>query len=345
MRVHAKIRSRNNRSQVADVVVAHRKLLKQFNRVAYYVSGVCAGIYLPGVGETFDVPVRKITGKRPVFVTLEATPHGLMLSGAISRLKAGQMQWRTIFDYDFTLSMTWRGGGRVLSAKNLVIARVGLELLRGLIEYADAVAANEAGDLLPAVFPEIIVRDGGKVVAEDYTPVLGLPVANPAAELDEVTVRRYNAAGKVLARRGAARLSEIPEEMWPVVMAEFRAEYPDVSLAADVVLEALQDQQEWIHFPLPPDEALATAPEAVVQAIREKLPGRFRYEASHKDVLLAAANPQNPLRISRLSRLQMFPVETVQDLPEGYTGSVLSAVKMIPPPPAILPADPVQTEV
>jgi hypothetical protein len=340
MRVHAKNR---NRSQVSDVVAAHRKLLKQFNRVAYYVSGVCAGIYLPGVGETFDVPVRKITGKRPVFVTLEATPHGLMLSGAISRLKAGQMQWRTIFDYDFTLPMTWRGGGRVLSAKNLVIARVGLELLRALVDYADAVAANEAGELQPAVFPEIVTR-AGKVVAENYTPVLGLPVANPAADLHEVSVRRYNAAGKVLARRGAARLSEIPEEMWPVVMAEFRAEYPDVSLAADVVLEALQDQREWIHFPLPADEALATAPEAVVQAIRENLPGRFRYEASHKDVLVAAANPQKDLRISRLSRLQMFPVETVQDLPEGYTGSVLSTVKMIPNPPALLPAELAQIE-
>lgn len=344
MRVHAKIRNRN-RSQVSNIVTVHRKLLRQYNRVSYYVSGICAGLYLPGVGETFDVPVRKITGKRPVFVTLEATPHGLMLSGAISRLRAGQIQWRTIFDYEFTIPMTWRGGGRVLSAKNVVIARVGLELLRALIAYAEAVAANEAGDLSPAVFPEIVRREDGKIVAEDYTPVLGLSVANPAAEIDAVAVRRYNAAGKVLARRGASRLSEIAEELWPVVMAEFRAEYPDVSLDAAVVLEALQDQQEWVTFPLPLDEALVSAPEAAVQAMREKLPARFRYEASHKDVLLAAANPQIPMRVSRLSVLQMFPVETVQDLPEGYSGSVLSAVKMVPPPPAIMPEDAAHTEV
>lgn len=343
MRVHAKIRNRN-RSQVSNAIAAHRKLLRQYNRVSYYVSGLCAGMYLPGVGETFDVPVRKITGKRPVFVTLEATSSGLLLSGAISRQRAGKMQWRTIFDYEFTLPMTVRGGGRVLSAKNVVIARIGLELLRAMIDYAEAVAANEATDLSPVTFPEIVRHDDGKIVAEDYTPVLGLPIPNPAAEIDEVVVRRYNVAGKILSRRGASRLSEISEELWPVVMAEFRAEYPDVSLDAAVVLEALQDQQEWIHFPLPLEEALAVAPDAAVQAIRDKLPGRFRYEASHKDVLLAAANPQNPLRVSRLSVLQMFPVETAHDLPEDYSGSVLSPVKMISSAPALAPQGPTPTE-
>ena len=315
-----------------------RKLLKRYNALNYYVTGCAAGLYLPGVGETFDVPIRKVlvTVTRPVFVVLESKPDCLILSGAISRPAGNNLQWRTIFDYDFTIPMTSRGGGHVLSAKNAVIARVGLELLRSLLQYAEAVKENTAGELAPAVFPTILRRDDGNVVGECYKPVLGLPVENPAASIEEVTARRYNAAGKVLARRGAVRLSEIPEEQWPIVMAEFRAEYPDVSLPADVVLEALQDQQDWIHFPLPLDEALSVSPDAVVQTMRENLCNRFRYEASHKDVLLAASNPQDALRISRLSAIQVFPVETAQELPEWYTGAVLPDVKMISPT-AIVP--------
>lgn len=329
MRTHAK-----TRNQVATLIAKHKKLLRQYNRVHYYVTGICAGLYLPGVNQTFDTPVRKITGKRPVFVTLEASTNGLMLTGAISRLRAGKMCWQTIFDYDLTIPMTPRGGGRVLSAKNIVIANRGLELLSALIDYAHSVARNEAADLQPVVFPEIVSR-GGKIVAEDYSPVLGLPVLNPASSIETVTVRRLNAAGKVLARRGLSKLEDSPEEFWPVIMAEFRAEYPDVSLAAEIVLDALRTQSEWVHFPVLFEDALTVAPESAVKAIRDALPGRFRFEASHKDVLLAAANPKHALRISRLSEVQLFPVESAQDLPEGYTGSVLTTVKMLP---AVSPA-------
>lgn len=333
MRTHAK-----TRNQVAVIITAHRKLLRQYNRISYYVTGLAAGLYLPGVNQTFDVPTRKITGKRPVFVTLEATPNGLMLVGAISRLRAGKMHWQTIFDYDLSIPMSPRGGGRVLSAKNIVVARRGLELLATLVDYAHAVARNEAGELQPAIFPEIVHRNG-RIVAEDYSPVLGFSVPNPAADMGEVTVRRFNVAGKVLARRGVNALEELPEELWPVVMAEFRAEYPDVSLDAAIVLDALRTQSEWIHFPMLMEDALAVAPESVVQAIREALSGRFKFEASHKDVLVAAANPRQPLRISRLSAVQLFPVESVQELPEGYTGSVLATVKFAAHTTAVAPAE------
>lgn len=334
MRTHAK-----TRNQVSAILADHRKLLRQYNRVSYYVTGLCAGLYLPGVNQTFDVPIRKITGKRPVFVTLEACSDGrLMLVGSISRLKAGQMCWQTIFDYDLSIPMTPRGGGRVLSAKNIVIARRGLELLSALTEYAYSVSRNEAADLSPAVFPKIVSRNG-KIVSEDYSSVLGLAVPNPASQLETVNVRRLNAAGKVLSRRGASKLEDIPEEMWPVVMAEFRAEYPETPIDAAVVLDALRTQSEWVHFPVLFEDALTIAPESAVQAIRDALPGRFRFEASYKDVLLAAANPHQPLRISRLSEVQVFPVESAQDLPEGYTGSVLASVKMLPPArPAVEPA-------
>lgn len=323
---------------VGTLINDHRKLLRRFNRVSHYVSGVCAGLYLPGVHQTFDRSVRKIVGKRPVLVTLEAAPTGLSFVGAISRLRAGKLHWQGIFNYDLSIPMTPRGGGRVLSAKNLVIARRGLELLSAMTDFAYSVADNTAQDLEPIRFPTIL-RRAGKIVGEDYAPVLGFEVPNPAKDLEMVSARRYNVADKVLARRGLEKLEDIGEEMWPVVMAEFRAEYPEFSISAEIVLDALKSKPNFVSIPIPADEAMSVDPDAVVQATRDKLPGRFRFEASHKDLLLAAANPNKPLRVSRLSALQLFPVETAQDLPDGYTGSVLSTVKMLPPPGAVSPVN------
>lgn len=325
--------------QVSTLITEHRKLLRRFNRVSHYVSGVCAGLYLPGVQHTFDVPLRKINGQRPVFVTLEASLTGLSLVGAISRWRAGKLRWQSIFNYDLSIPMTSRGGGRVLSAKNVVIARRGIELLSALVDFAEQVEKNTAEELSPALFPTIVYRHG-KLIGEDYSPVLGFEIPNPAVGLEIVMAKRYSAADKVLSRRGLERLEDVPEEMWPVLMAEFRAEYPGLSIAGEVVLEALKTKNAFVFIPLPADEALAIDPDAVVQAMRDKLPGRFRYEASYKDVLLAAANPSKPMRISRLSALQLFPVETAQDLPDGYAGSVLSPVKMLAYPGAVSPKDP-----
>lgn len=323
---------------VGTLINDHRKLLRRFNRVSHYVSGVCAGLYLPGVHQTFDRSVRKIVGKRPVFVTLEASATGLSFVGAISRLRAGKLHWQGIFNYDLSIPMTPRGGGRVLSAKNIVIAKRGLELLSALVDFAYAVADDTAQDLEPARFPTII-RRAGKIIGEDYAPVLGFEVPNPVKDLEMVTARRYNVADKVLARRGLEKLEDISEEMWPVVMAEFRAEYPEFSISAEVVLDALKSKPNFVLIPIPADEAMAVDPDAVVQAARDRLPGRFRFEASHKDLLLAAANPNKPLRVSRLSALQLFPVETAQDLPDDYTGSVLSTVKMLSPLGAVSPVN------
>lgn len=334
MRAYAK----TQRSQVTNLMQEHRRLLRQYNRVSHYATGFVAGLYLPGLHQTFDVAVRRITGKRPIFLTLEANDDGLFFAGAISRLRAGKLQWQTIFNYELSIPMTPRGGGRVLSAKNIVIAKRGLELLSALIDFANGVAANSVTDVPPAVFPTI-VRRNGKIVAEDYTGVLGMPIANPAAELEMVSVCRYNAAAKVLARRGLDKLEELAEEMWPVLMAEFRAEYPEFSIAPEIVLDALQNLPDHIRIPVPADEALTIDPDAVVTAIREKLPARFRYEASHKDLIVAASNPGKPLRVSRLSAVQVFPVETVQELPDDYSGSVLYTVKLTAAPqPAIVPA-------
>jgi hypothetical protein len=334
MRTHAK----TQRSQVTNLLQEHRRLLRQYNRVSHYATGFVAGLYLPGLHQTFDVAVRKITGSRPIFITLEANETGLFFVGAISRQRAGKLCWQTIFNYEFSIPMTPRGGGRVLSAKNIVLAKRGIELLATLLDFARGVAENRVTDVPPAVFPTI-VRRGGKIVAEDYTTVLGMQIPNPAATLEMVPVRRYNVAPKVLARRGLTKLDELAEEMWPVVMAEFRAEYPEFSIAPEIVLDALQNLPEHIRIPVPADEALTADPDAVTTAIREKLPARFRYEASHKDLIVAASNPGKPLRISRLSALQVFPVETAQELPEDYAGSVLYTVKLAAPAqPAIVPA-------
>lgn len=330
---------KNTSRQVSTLITEHRRLLRRWNRVSHYISGICSGLYLPGIHQTFDVPIREIGPTRPIFLTLEAAGPRLSFVGAISRPKAGKLNWQSLFNYDFSIPMTERGGGRVLSAQNTVIARRGLELLSALVDYGDAAAADEHAWLDPAMFPTVVYARGW-ITGEDYSALLGFLVPNPAASLESVTARRYSAAEKVLSRRGLEKLEDVAEEMWPVLMAEFRAEYPDFQIPGEVVLDALKTRANFVHIPLHASEALAVDPDAIVHAMRKKLPGRFRYEASYKDLLLAAANPSKPLRISRLSALQLFPVETVQELPEGYTGSVLSPVKLLPPPAAVSPGDP-----
>jgi len=81
---------------------------------------------------------------------------------------------------------------------------------------------------------------------------------------------------------------------------------------------------------LPLDEAVAVAPQLVVNTLRDMLPPKYRFDAAHHDLLRAAKNPEASLTVSRLSALQLFPVESVQDMPEGYAGDVLAPVNWVP---------------
>lgn len=315
--------------KVTAVIAQQRRLLKRWENVSHYLDGVCVGMYLPGIDQTFDNPTRRITGRRPPLLTLEG--DSLNFTGAISRPNNDKLVYTPIFSYDLTMPFTPRGGGRSLPANNIVLARRANELLAGLVAFGQRVSFGVHEDLPPFKFPEVVRNERGKIVAEDYAGVLGLELENPARTLDVVAVRKSNPAAKILARHGIDFPMSVGTVELDNLVNEFRAEFVGFEIEWATAVDALLFQREHCAFSLPREEAVVSAPEAVVAAMRAALPPKYQWEASFNDLLAAAKNPQQPVKISRLSAVQLFPVETVQDMPEDYAGTVLSPVDWSPP--------------
>ncbi len=310
--------------KVAAIIAQQQRLLKRFYDVSHYLSGVCAGLYMPGVDQTFDNPIRSLSGyRRPPLLTLEVRDESLTFSGAISRRRKNKMVYSIIFSYDVSMVYTPRGGGKTLAANNIVLARRANEMLAAIVAYGRRASFGLHEDLQPLRFPTV-VRNNGRIVAEDYSPVLGLEVENPAKDLDVVDVSLPNPAEKILARRGIDYPLGVGQPELEDMVFEFKAAVPDFDVDWSTAVDALLFRKPRFSVKLPLAEAALYAPEAAVHAMRENLYKRYRWEASFNDLLVAAKNSQNPLRISRLSAMQLFPVETAQDLSEDYGGTVLT---------------------
>ena len=316
--------------KVTAVIAQQRRLLKRFEGVAHYLSGVGAGMYLPGINQTFDNPSRRITGRRPPLLTLEA--ETLNFTGAISRPQNNRLVYSPIFSYDITVPYTPRGGGRALPANNIVLARRANELLGSLVAYGQRVSFGVHEALSVFRFPAAVRGARDTIVSEDYSSVLGFEIDNPAKTLDAVTVQKPNPAAKILSRHGIEYPLSVGAAELDGLVSEFRAAFPAFSIDWAVAVDALLFQRDYVSFALSREEAIEAAPAAVVSAMREALPAKYQWEASFDNLIVAARNPNNPLRISRLSALQIFPVETVCDMPEDYAGTVLSPIDWSPPP-------------
>lgn len=310
--------------KVASIIAQQRRLLKRFDDVSHYLTGVSAGLYLPGIDQTFDNPVKPL-GKlrRPPLLTLEVKDDSLTFTGAISRPRNGKLAYSVIFSYDISLVYSPRGGGKTLPANNIVLARRANELLSAVVAYGRRVSFDMHEELQPIRFPTAI-REDGRIVAEDYSCVLGFEADNPASRIDVVDVRLPNPAEKILARRGIDYPLGVDQPELEDMVVEFKAAVPDFDVEWSAAVEALLFRKPYFSVKLPRDEATLYAPEAVVLAMRAELPAKYRWEASFNDLLLAAKNPTNPLQISRLSAVQLFPTETAYDLPEDYSGTVLT---------------------
>jgi hypothetical protein len=180
-------------------------------------------------------------------------------------------------------------------------------------------------------FPTPVRNERGNIVAEDYSGVLGFELDNPAKNLGTVAIRKVNPAAKLLARHGVEFPMSLSATELEELVVEFRAEFGGVEIEWAAVVDALLFQRDYCSFGLPLDEAIVGSPESVVGAMRAALPPKYQWEASFNDLLLAARNPEQPVRISRLSAVQVFPVETIYDMPEDYAGTVLSPVDWAPP--------------
>ena len=297
---HPRVVSRGVRSVCAQQL----RLLKRLESVQHYLGGIVAGLWLPGIDSTFDDPKKKVTGRRPVFLTLEVADNGsLNFTGAISRLRDDQLVFSPIFSYDVALVYAPRGGGKTLPANNLVLARRANELLSALVAFGRDVSFGTHRELSPAVFPDIVC-DANGTIFEDYTPVLGLRVDNPAKAVQTVKLQRYNPASKILARHGREDAKDCPQPQFDQIVAEFRSEFPEVTLELPEILAALSDPSaSFFTFTVPFEVALATDPQAAVAAMRAVLPPRYAADAGYHDLLLAAKNTAVELKISRLSAL------------------------------------------
>lgn len=320
-------------SNVQSAIAQQRRLLKRLEPLRHYLGGIVASLWMPGIDSTFDNPVRAVTGRRPVFLTLEVLDNALNFTGAISRLRNDKLVFSPIFAYDVSMPYAPRGGGRTLPANNIVLARRANDLLNALIGYAKDVAFGVNAELQPTVFPDVIC-DANGTIFEDYTPVLGLAVPNPAKHIKHVQLQRYNPAAKILARHGITNKACATPQQIEQVLKEFHAEFPEFTIDVHDVLKAFDDSDaSFFTFAIPFLDAVATAPQAAVDAIRNELPPKYKLEAGYNDLLQAAKNPNQPVKISRFSAVQIAPVETVQDLPESYAGTVLAPTNWNPTTP------------
>jgi hypothetical protein len=322
-------------NRAASVIRQQRKLLARFNAVSQYLDGVGAAMWLPGVGQTFERPVRPTRGfaargVRPVLLTLEVRDDVLALTGAVSRLRNGKMHYERIFDYDFNLVMLPRGGRRVLPANNYVLARRANELLATLVNCGREVARGLSPEINRLSFPRLIrdAETGGGIVAEDYGDLLGLPVANPLATSSDVELTLPNPAEKVFARAGLSRedFDRVDQGTVDALVAEFRGLIGD-QFSAHVADEDVYAAFVAPHLPLrarmPVEEALNLDENAVVALMRSLLPIRWRTIARKDDLLCAARGMLPTVRMTRLSRLQLFDAYLSAELPEGFSGTPL----------------------
>ena len=129
-----------NATHSNGLIEKQANLLQAFVPVSGMLRGVAAVLWLPGGGKRFDGRPKPVGARtRPLAVTMEVTDSsGLSLSGAISApTDAGKLRYQALFRYEFTQPMAVSGDarGEVLSAKNVVIAHRGLNLLTALVRF------------------------------------------------------------------------------------------------------------------------------------------------------------------------------------------------------------------
>lgn len=129
-----------NATHSVGLIEKQANLLQAFAPVSNMLRGVAAVLWLPGSGKRFDGRPKPIGARtRPLAVTMEVTDSGgLALAGAISApTDDGKLRYRALFRYEFTQPMAVNGDarGEVLSARNVVIAHRGLNLLTALVRF------------------------------------------------------------------------------------------------------------------------------------------------------------------------------------------------------------------
>jgi hypothetical protein len=311
-------------------------LIKSFDRVSHLCEGLAAVSWLPGEGQTFDTTKRAADDEtRPLAVILEVTEGGgLTLSVAISRPYKGKLCFVTHGKWDFRAPII--AGGReaqlnLNKPKHRLNAKRACDALHKMLDYGFAAKRGEAPELEKPRFPVVIELPNGRFV-EDYAPVLGAQDRNPLGNVSSIVVRLPNPAAKILARHGleSAEQAEKDPALFEALASEVRACVPDMDLSEEAVCEALLDPAAPVPVMVDIKTALHTMPATAADSLRRQVSRRVASEATDSELLVAAANPDRPIMLSRLSAVQLCDIADWQDLPEPYTGALLAPVLWSP---------------
>ena len=315
-------------SAAATVIRQQRRFLKTLQSNTSRLTDVVAGMYLPGKRCTFEKPLKQINGGRqqvrPVLLTAALAETGaLIFSGAIARPREQRMCYDTIFEYDISQPYSVQGTGAVLPAGNTVLASRANDLLAALSRYVCQVEYHLADPLGSFQFPDLVRDKAGKIVAEDYKRVLGLQTDNPALKVGQsIRLQTKNPAAEILDGRSVEKLSS---EEFRLAVEKFQAILSDVKISVDSAARALRDNKPYFYFDVSLTEAARLSPAGVLQRLRDALPKWYRWEVSDADLMAAVQTPDQPLMISRLSRIQIASFSSLFELPDGYVGSVRPA--------------------
>jgi hypothetical protein len=164
---------------------------------------------------------------------------------------------------------------------------------------------------------------------EDHRPVLGQMVSNPFHNLTTIDIKIANPARMILQRRNLARADVVTQDVLDEMVHEFCVESADMDIPEDVIYDALLRPDAPVSIPTPIDLVVRDKPEQFLESARNML-GALADSVTDEDILSAVKQPQQDMRASYRSQVQICAVESLQEPPEPYGGSALPPVNWRP---------------
>lgn len=157
---------------------------------------------------------------------------------------------------------------------------------------------------------------------EDYSELLGADMPNPVRKVLMVK----NPARTVLAAAGMGAGWDVTasQETMEMLLTQMRTRLPLPELASDNdLLDALAEPDRPIRFSRQFSDIVKAEPAAVCRAMRNTFPlgASVRDYVKDDELLAAARNPENPLRVSAYARIQVVKSADLGNLPPFATGT------------------------
>lgn len=164
---------------------------------------------------------------------------------------------------------------------------------------------------------------------EDHRPVLGQMMPNPFRNLSTINIKIDNPARKILQRRNLTRADVVTQSVLDEMVHEFWVESADRDIPEEVIYDALLNPDAPILLPTPIYTARRNRPEQFLEAARGVI-GPLADAVTDADILSAIENPQQDMSATYRSKIQICAVESLQEPPAPYGGSVLPPVNWKP---------------